>query len=148
MEPRSGGGWLRVGGRVVGSCILESPSGGLGGAPATLAGAQGVGPRPFLKLFPPLLEVSKDLPPPAFPLWALAEGVRGVGGATLRARAKGPMGRGAAGGAGRRLRLSFLWSLLLLFVECWVSPTPSIREGERKETVTVGPECKGKPNNM
>lgn len=87
MEPRSGGGWLRVGGRVVGSCILESPSGGLGGAPATLAGAQRVGPRPFLKLFPPLLEVSQDLPPPAFPLRALAGGVGGVGG-----------GRGESGG--------------------------------------------------
>lgn len=97
MEPRSGGGWLRVGGRVVGSCILESPSGGLGGAPATLAGAQGVGPRPFLKLFPPLLEVSKDLPPPAFPLWALAEGVGGVGGgdpARTRERTHGARGCG------------------------------------------------------
>lgn len=135
MEPRSGGGWLRVGGRV---CRFLYPSNplleGLG-VPATLAGAQQVGPKTAPD-FSTLLEVSQDLPPPLRALAGGGGGVRGqregVGGRPCaHARERTPWGRGAAGGAGRRLRLSFLWSLLLLFVECWVSPP--LPSGKGKE---------------
>lgn len=126
MEPRSGGGWLRVGGRVVGSCILESLLEGWGcpgsRLPARSEWAQGRCSTP------PALG-SQDLYHSGFSSCRRSPGAgrserRGSQGGDphcAHAQRKDYRAR-ALGGAGRKLRLSFLWSLLLLFVECWFLP--------------------------
>lgn len=105
MEPRSGGGWLRVGGRVVGSRIHDSLFGGLVWYPDKLSPARDRSrsfahystslrsPRTCrLRLF------LRARPLPPLSLVGVGDSVR------TRRRSQG---RGAAGGTGRRLQFRF-----------------------------------------
>lgn len=133
MEPRSGGGWLRVGGRVVGSRIHDFLFG-------RLVGARSSHPRRVVsewapdlsRSFPPFPiqpEVSMDLPPKAFSSMR-APFPRGWGGDPYAHAQKEPRARGC-GRSGEEATVSLLRSPLL-FVEGWTN-TPPILGGGRKE---------------
>lgn len=133
MEPRSSGGWLRVGCGAVGSCILDSLSVELMGVSRQPLLVRNGWARYRSRSFP-LAYLAGGLQgsaasgfPSARPRW----GWGGGGGDSARTRRRS-QGRGAAGGAWRRLRFSHLRSPLLLFVEGWASPTPSLLSRRKK----------------
>ena len=128
-----------------------------GGTPATLAGAQRVGPRPFLELSPRPIYLARGLQGPAasvFPSararWRAGGGGGGGGGGRPCAHAQkelGGEGLREEPGGGCGVRFSGLSSFALLSAGLF-PPLSSWVGGERKEPLTVGIECRGKPNNV